>query len=502
MPLRHDRPIGELASELDEVARAASDLLEIFQRGLNAPLPSSFPKNQLIDICFTLVSLPNGTAEGCRAVLEYARSRLPAIRQEHISIELDSHSEQEQLLTRGAIVDQKLTFLISSVVTALNAYRRLANDEDENDDITTESGLSLPAATVHNAVEKSNELDGVLGSANDVVRNTLHGNSENTDALQRQIEDARGVNRVGSAELRMPKVIPSWLRRPISALKKYPDLIRSTASGIRISAYAIEGGYEILDNFQRQVVKQIFETTRETTELFEKIASDLEKRQQQGTQSVDRLDVEHDEPRNKRIFVPQSSPINAVKALETIISRPGLERKTLDSTVGRNEMRDLLSLGVIVRRNGKIYAAEEALVDTELILRRAVHSMPIMKKARALIIDNPEVTSRELADSVGTIVGKHWEKDSTRQRHGAAIRRWALWLEPYLIDPTSSGDAAGRVASAVSESTRKGRPGALTPVMERKLRKLVRAGTATADIAATLKVSKQTVTVWRRRLGV
>src|SRR5262249_60765548 len=102
MPLEHSNPAPTLAAELDEVARDAHDLMEVLQRGLNIPLPTEFPREQLIDICSTLVLLPQGTGEGCRAPLEYARKRLPSIRREHVSTDSLQNDEAAPLLVRGA----------------------------------------------------------------------------------------------------------------------------------------------------------------------------------------------------------------------------------------------------------------------------------------------------------------------------------------------------------------------------------------------------------------
>jgi len=78
MPLSHDAPDEGFMRELREVARGAIALNELLTKPLNFDLPRDFPKNQLIDICRSLEQLPDGTAEGSRTALEYARNRLPS----------------------------------------------------------------------------------------------------------------------------------------------------------------------------------------------------------------------------------------------------------------------------------------------------------------------------------------------------------------------------------------------------------------------------------------
>jgi hypothetical protein len=83
MPLNHSAPDEGFMRELREVARDAVALNEPLAKPLNFlnfELPPDFPKSQLIDICRSLAQLPDGTAEGSRPALEYARIRLPAIR--------------------------------------------------------------------------------------------------------------------------------------------------------------------------------------------------------------------------------------------------------------------------------------------------------------------------------------------------------------------------------------------------------------------------------------
>ncbi|HEY8162688.1 MAG TPA: hypothetical protein VIF34_10535, partial [Methylocystis sp.] len=82
MPLDYVRPSPELALELDEVAAKAAPLRE-YLAAPNIPL-DGFPSERLQQICVSLERLPQGTAEGCRAPLAYARIELPRIRRKHV----------------------------------------------------------------------------------------------------------------------------------------------------------------------------------------------------------------------------------------------------------------------------------------------------------------------------------------------------------------------------------------------------------------------------------
>jgi hypothetical protein len=192
MALEHSSPAPTLAAELDEVARDAQALIEVLQRGLNVLLPPEFPRDQLTDICATLVLLPRGTAEGCRAPLEYARKRLPSIRREHIATDGARGHGDTPLIVRGAHLDQKLATLISSVSTALDAYGRLAADET-GADFKPEAGTRASKSTVEDVVERARDLDAGLGEAQKTVREVSQPGSMQADNLQRQLQDARGL---------------------------------------------------------------------------------------------------------------------------------------------------------------------------------------------------------------------------------------------------------------------------------------------------------------------
>jgi hypothetical protein len=280
MSLQHTSPAPTLATELDEVASNAQELIEVLRRGLNVPLPAEFPQDQLIDICATLVQLPEGTAEGCRAPLEYARKRLPSIRREHIATDRAHGGEDAPLLVRGARLDQKLATLISSVSTALDAYGRLAADET-GADFKPEAGIKASKATVDDVVTSARDLDVGLGDAQKAVKEVAQPGSTEVDNLQRQLQDARGLTQLTSAEVRMPRVVPGWLRSTVDALKSYPDLIRRSMTGLQVGADVAELWVDRWHEFKHESVKFLFEQFRKTTKAGDRTADILD-RQQKG----------------------------------------------------------------------------------------------------------------------------------------------------------------------------------------------------------------------------
>jgi hypothetical protein len=76
---------------------------------------------------------------GARSPLDYARYRLPAIRRLYTGSEQLQSRDDAPALTRGAMFDQKLTALMSSVSTAFDEYRSLASEEE--DEFRAEAGI-------------------------------------------------------------------------------------------------------------------------------------------------------------------------------------------------------------------------------------------------------------------------------------------------------------------------------------------------------------------------
>ncbi len=283
MALEHTRPPESLAIELREVARDANALVEVFNRGFNFPLPSEFPKDQLIDICKSLVQLPEGTAEGCRAPLDYARHRLPAIRREYIlSEELSARTESAPALTRGETLDLRLGTLISSVTTALDEYRRLAAEEAITES-KPEASIAPPEGAIADATIEAANLDSNIADAQANVEAVARPESRPADDLKRQLRDARGLNRLAFAEIRMPRVVVSWLRKSVDALKEYPDLIRTTTSGLRIGTDIIGIGLERWHEIERDLGRFVVDQMHRTWDALDKVADVLETRRRKGS---------------------------------------------------------------------------------------------------------------------------------------------------------------------------------------------------------------------------
>lgn len=275
MTLSYDRPSENLSAELIEVAGAARELLTTLEGRSNAPIPSKFPKDQLADICRSLIQLPLGTAEGCRVPLEYSRNRLPAIRREHIRIEAKSTTSADHLLTRGTSIDNRLASLITAVTTALDEYRRAAAEEEEDLDSPPDASITPPAKSVEDAVRFSEALDKSVENARRDLDDITKPDSLCADELKRQLKDVQGINRMSSAEMRMPRVVVGWLRKTTLSLKFYPDVMVKTAAKVRKGVDVAQVAYDRWHEFKHGGMDFIFEELRKTTAAVDRIAKIL-----------------------------------------------------------------------------------------------------------------------------------------------------------------------------------------------------------------------------------
>ncbi len=277
MSLQHSRPPHSLSLELQEVARDARDLIVLLERGLNFPPPPDFPSEQLKDICRSLTQLPEGTAEGSRPPLEYARRRLPAIRRQYVLSDEAAADDEHPRLARGASFDQKLSSLIASVSTALDEYRRLAA-EDDVDELPPEAGIVVSSSSTDAAIAKSEAFDLSLERARETVDQVTQPSSARADDLKRQLLDARGLNQLAAAEISMPVVMRGWLKKVVDALKTTPTIIKRTVAAMRVGTDVTEVLYGRWCEFADDGTKFLFAQFRKTLDAFEAAADILEKR--------------------------------------------------------------------------------------------------------------------------------------------------------------------------------------------------------------------------------
>ncbi|WP_425079896.1 OST-HTH/LOTUS domain-containing protein [Ruegeria denitrificans] len=238
MALKYKKPNPQLLQELKSVAQDAQAVTTAIET--QNFIPDDFPTATLVDICEALLELPNGTAEGCRTPLEYARGRLPAIRRNHFHLEMENevseaHDVEPQLL-RGMSFDRDLSKLIASITTALDEYRFQASEQHE------EQVELLSETTVANTPDVAQVIAGAesielsMRSASSDLSEIGEANSENVDTLSRALKDTEGLARVSKAELNFGTVVVRWYKNIAHAAKKMPKVILTSAKAIKVGA--------------------------------------------------------------------------------------------------------------------------------------------------------------------------------------------------------------------------------------------------------------------------
>lgn len=361
MSLPHSRPTHSLLLELQEVARDARELVTLLERGLNFPPPPDFPTEQLKEICRSLMQLPEGTAEGSRPSLEYARRRLPAIRRQFVLSDETAAVDEHPRLARGATFDQKLATLIASVSTALDEYRRLAVEDNFDDDLPLEAGIVMSAGSADAAVKKSEAFDRSLERAQETVAQVTNPSSLRADDLKRQLRDARGLNQLAAAEISMPIVVPGWLKKVVEALKETPSAIKRSVAAVRVGTDVVEIFYTRWSEFADDGIKFLFAQFRKTLDALEAAGEILEKKP------------------SAQAMTPSEEP---EESRDPAVAADERERRLQESVRAALDTLDALDGDLRVYPTDKVKLASQSYIEGELI--SSMHELAALDAYRNL----------------------------------------------------------------------------------------------------------------------
>ena len=238
MRLGDGAPDEALERELRQVAAAAGALATTLKQVNNA-LPEGFPKDSVLDLCQALAGLPDGTAEGCRTDLEFARGFLPKIRRGFFADADDDRVADDDTpppLEREGALDQRLSSLFSAVGTALDEYRFQAQ-EQAADLVEAEQPLAADPATRAALSDRAGILAQDAAGIGDWLDTEGVSATAAGDALRRRVKDSENLSRATRAQLEAPTVDRVWLDRLQQAG-------RWTATGIQRLAEATKTALE------------------------------------------------------------------------------------------------------------------------------------------------------------------------------------------------------------------------------------------------------------------
>ena len=192
----------------------------------------------------------------------------------HLTTGVDSAS-LDPLPTRGALLDQKLGALISSVTTALDEYLALSAT-NSLDEAKPEVSGAVPSDEVFNAIEKSARLDNALATAAETIEAVTRPASENADNLKRTVADARSLNSLAIAEVRMPRAVAGWLRKTTHALHDYPNIIRAASSKLRKGVDIAEIWMDAWSELQQNISTALCDGIRSACTALDRTAKILD----------------------------------------------------------------------------------------------------------------------------------------------------------------------------------------------------------------------------------
>lgn len=235
VPLDYTRPSADLLHELDEVAAKARALRHCLAAP-NIPL-DGFPAERLSELCGALAILPEGTAEGCRAPLAYARVELPRIRRSHVGRVSETPSaDAPPSIAREDRLDLLLKDVIASVSTALAQYQADSSAELPE---ALEPEPSVDATRTDAAKEaliRAEQVEHAVSAARPPVEALRGAAFPHAEDLGRQLSDVRATEGAARAELQSKEAQASQLEMLDRALARLPDVIDKTGVAIEKAA--------------------------------------------------------------------------------------------------------------------------------------------------------------------------------------------------------------------------------------------------------------------------
>ena len=204
-------------------------------------------------------------------------------------------------------------------------------------------------------------------------------------------------------------------------------------------------------------------------------------------------------PRSERLFIAGTAPPSALASLEFTMSREAVPTSHWDAENKNRSRTDLVALGLIEVRDGKVHSLVPDNASAEDTLRHAAMKAPTLQSTREILLEDPRRSGVEIGEEIGTRFSRNYNSEASKLRVGNALRRWAIWLEPHLVDPTNAKGAARLRISAKSERPGIGAPSFATPENIRKAQAALDQGTRAEDVAKMIGVSRATIYGWSKQ---
>lgn len=225
--------VGEVyARELQEVRSQAIALDEAIDR--HNFLPDDFPKPQIRLLLRSLTGLVDGSLEGTKLPLEHAATRISEVRRRHFLHIEGNHSpevdDSSPVLQRGDALDSHFSAVLTSIHTALAAYREQTRSEIESTN-SDEYISILPAINAGKSDIESIETQ--ISELNDLATFATESRWSKEDSISttaRSAADARNYLISTEAEISFGFIVNGWIKR----------LALTSADALKILSVSIE----------------------------------------------------------------------------------------------------------------------------------------------------------------------------------------------------------------------------------------------------------------------
>ncbi len=196
-------------------------------------------------------------------------------------------------------------------------------------------------------------------------------------------------------------------------------------------------------------------------------------------------------------FVPQSPPEVAFDAFKKILeltrANQEINRERLLKEFGRNAIRDIWGLKILQGDGEKVEIGFDRFADPEVTFKYVATSAVSLRVARRAIMQNSSISGVEVAEIVSDALSRNWER-SSKQRYGAELKRWAVWLEPHILDPSKNAHAYSLVAFAKGDKPEHGRRrSVVTKELREKILSMRKEGMSKRQISETLKTTNYVI---------
>ncbi|MCW2308112.1 leucine-rich repeat domain-containing protein [Rhodobium gokarnense] len=341
MALDYITPNANLARELHQVAKEAA-LVADRLRGINL-MPRKFPEEAVNELCLSLLSLKDGTAEGCVEPLNFARYMLPLVRRDHFYIdgeEPENLDEEDTFFIRDSQLDQAMTRLYGAVGTALDEYRAQAQNRYDDYVGAEESFEFEDDGTFAEISDASRDVSENAEAEHQNLSEWSEPDSKKAENLRRQIQDSANIAHSVQSQIRIRPIVARWYESAGKALRKLPDVIISTADVMRAGIDVGQIWVEEWSAFRKRLRHLAYDQMRGLADALQATGERLKKHCRPAQNTIERQrdpEVMAAERRVKEILLAGDPlPKEIAQKAEIIVFRKR------DGTIKRSE--DLLLL--------------------------------------------------------------------------------------------------------------------------------------------------------------